>query len=65
MSDTFVWQDSYDKNMYHLGVLSIGKFCIWATVFSDGMYDLFGDIDLSKIASVPVPVKLSLRVCYE
>lgn len=38
-----IWKDQYDENSFHLGVSnSSGRICIWATVYADALYDLFG-----------------------
>lgn len=39
-----IWKDCLDEQTFHIGVLNknSNKVTLWATLFTDGVYDMFG-----------------------
>ena len=39
-----IWKDSLDEQTFHIGVYSknSGKVTLWVSLFTDGVYDMFG-----------------------
>lgn len=66
MTDAFIWRDAHDGDQFYIGVRwehGAKKFCrVWASVFVDGMADLFdmNENELKVIGTTPVPIKLEM-----
>ena len=63
--EVYAWRDLNDKNNYNFGTKyesTTGKlcYCLWFTVFIDGLYEVFGkdfSDECKKIGTEPIKVK--------
>jgi hypothetical protein len=65
----WIWRDTVDQDAFHLGTKFGGKhgikesFAYWATIYSDGLKDLFGQeiADFLKEQKSPKPFKFDIH----
>jgi len=63
----YIWRNETDRDTIHLGVRNSRGYSIWATIFVDGAYDLFGLSfeQFQLITTKPRPIELSLEILGE